>query len=63
MAETKARPNVVVATPADHAGRTLRMTDEELPKDTVTLVISLDDGSTDSTPEVGLIVNGRSARR
>ena len=38
--------------PAYNAGRTLRMTYEELPKDTVNLVILVDDGSTDTTLEV-----------
>ena len=43
---------VVVVMPAYNAGRTLRMTYEELPKDTVNLVILVDDGSTDRTLEV-----------
>ncbi len=38
--------------PAYNAGRTLRMTYEELPKDAVSLVILVDDGSTDATLEV-----------
>lgn len=38
--------------PAYNAGRTLRMTYEELPKEHVHLVILVDDGSTDSTLEV-----------
>ncbi|MBI2491270.1 MAG: glycosyltransferase family 2 protein [Candidatus Rokubacteria bacterium] len=38
--------------PAYNAGRTLRMTYEELPKDAVSLVILVDDGSTDGTPEI-----------
>ena len=38
--------------PAYHAGRTLRMTYEELPKDTVSTVILVDDGSTDTTLEI-----------
>ncbi len=50
MGET--RPNIVVVMPAYNAGRTLRMTYEELPKDTVNLVILVDDGSTDATLEV-----------
>src|SRR5438309_4059499 len=50
MEETK--PNIVVVMPAYNAGRTLRMTYEELPKDTVNLVILVDDGSTDATLEV-----------
>jgi glycosyltransferase involved in cell wall biosynthesis len=45
-------PKVVVVMPAYNAGRTLRMTYEELPKDTVNLVILVDDGSTDKTLEV-----------
>jgi len=43
---------VVVVMPAYNAGRTLRLTYEELPKDTVSLVILVDDGSTDGTLEV-----------
>jgi glycosyltransferase involved in cell wall biosynthesis len=46
------KPKVVVVMPAYNAGRTLRMTYEELPKDTVNLVILVDDGSTDATLEV-----------
>ena len=38
--------------PAYNAGRTLRLTYEELPKETVSLVILVDDGSTDSTLDV-----------
>ena len=45
-------PKVVVVMPAYNAGRTLRLTYEELPKDTVSLVILVDDGSTDATLEV-----------
>ena len=45
-------PKVVVVMPAYNAGRTLRMTYEELPKDSVNLVILVDDGSTDSTLEI-----------
>jgi glycosyltransferase involved in cell wall biosynthesis len=45
-------PKVVVVMPAYNAGRTLRMTYEELPKDTVSTVILVDDGSTDATLEV-----------
>jgi glycosyltransferase involved in cell wall biosynthesis len=48
----RAVPKVVVVMPAYNAGRTLRMTYEELPKDTVNLVILVDDGSTDATIEV-----------
>src|SRR6266702_1508096 len=43
---------VVVVMPAYNAGRTLRLTYEQLPKDTVSLVILVDDGSTDATLEV-----------
>jgi glycosyltransferase involved in cell wall biosynthesis len=46
------KPKVVVVMPAYNAGRTLRMTYEELPKDTVNLVILVDDGSTDMTLDV-----------
>ena len=45
-------PKVVVVMPAYNAGRTLRMTYEELPKDCVNLVIVVDDGSTDATLDV-----------
>jgi glycosyltransferase involved in cell wall biosynthesis len=45
-------PKVVVVMPAYNAGRTLRLTYEELPKETVNLVILVDDGSTDATLEV-----------
>jgi len=47
-----AGPKVVVVMPAYNAGRTLRLTYEELPKDTVNLVILVDDGSTDQTLEI-----------
>ena len=46
------KPKVVVVMPAYNAGHTLKMTYEELPKDTVNLVILVDDGSTDRTLEV-----------
>ena len=46
------KPKVVVVMPAYNAGRTLRLTYEELPKDTVATVILVDDGSTDETLEV-----------
>ncbi len=49
---TVRQPKVVVVMPAYNAGRTLRMTYEELPKDTVNLVILVDDGSRDATLEV-----------
>ena len=45
-------PHVVVVMPAYNAGRTLRKTYEELPKDTVDQVILVDDGSTDATIDV-----------
>jgi glycosyltransferase involved in cell wall biosynthesis len=45
-------PKIVVVMPAYNAGRTLRMTYEELPKEAVSLVILVDDGSTDATLEV-----------
>ncbi len=47
-----AGPKVVVVMPAYNAGRTLRLTYEDLPKDTVNLVILVDDGSTDQTLEI-----------
>jgi glycosyltransferase involved in cell wall biosynthesis len=52
MSETRSSPKVVVVMPAYNAGRTLRLTYEELPKDTVNLVILVDDGSTDATLDV-----------
>ena len=44
MANEARKPKVVVVMPAYNAGRTLRMTYEELPKDTVSMVILVDDG-------------------
>src|SRR6516165_3349899 len=52
QANVQTREKVVVVMPAYNAGRTLRLTYEELPKDTVNLVILVDDGSTDGTLEV-----------
>ncbi len=52
MSETRSSPKVVVVMPAYNAGRTLRLTYEELPKDAVNLVILVDDGSTDATLDV-----------
>ena len=52
MSEARTVPKVVVVMPAYNAGRTLRLTYEELPKDTVNLVILVDDGSTDATLDV-----------
>jgi glycosyltransferase involved in cell wall biosynthesis len=46
------KPKVVVVMPAYNAERTLRMTYEELPKDTVSSVILVDDGSKDETLKV-----------
>jgi len=46
------KPKVVVVMPAYNAGRTLRMTYEELPKDAIHAVILVDDGSTDETLRV-----------
>lgn len=51
------KPKVVVVMPAYNAGKTLRMTYEELPKDHVHLVILVDDGSTDATLEVASQLN------
>lgn len=48
---------VVVVMPAYNAGRTLRMTYEELPKDHVHHVILVDDGSTDETLEIARKLN------
>ena len=52
MSDASGRAKVVVVMPAYNAGRTLRLTYEEIPKDTVNLVILVDDGSTDTTLEV-----------
>ncbi len=46
------KPKVIVVMPAYNAGRTLRMTYEELPKDTIHTVILVDDGSTDETLQI-----------
>jgi len=46
------KPKVVVVMPAFNAEHTLRVTYEELPKDTVHTVILVDDGSTDETLKV-----------
>jgi glycosyltransferase involved in cell wall biosynthesis len=43
---------VVVVMPAYNAGRTLRMTYEALPKEAVSTVILVDDGSTDTTLDI-----------
>ena len=43
---------VVVVMPAYNAGRTLRLTYEELPEESVNLVILVDDGSTDATLDI-----------
>jgi glycosyltransferase involved in cell wall biosynthesis len=51
------KPKVVVVMPAYNAGRTLRMTYEELPKDTVSTVILVDDGSTDETLKIARELN------
>jgi glycosyltransferase involved in cell wall biosynthesis len=52
MSRTLKTPKVIVVMPAYNAGRTLRLTYEELPKDTVNTVILVDDGSTDATLDV-----------
>jgi glycosyltransferase involved in cell wall biosynthesis len=49
---TPKAPKVVVVMPAYNAGRTLRLTYEELPKESVSLVILVDDGSTDATLDI-----------
>lgn len=46
------RPKVAVVMPAFNAGRTLRLTYEDLPRDQVDVVILVDDGSTDQTLKV-----------
>src|SRR2546428_6255619 len=57
MSDEARKPKVVVVMPAYNAGRTLRMTYEELPKDTISLVILVDDGSTDATLEIARELN------
>jgi glycosyltransferase involved in cell wall biosynthesis len=52
MSVARSAPKVVVVMPAYNAGQTLRLTYEELPKDTVNLVILVDDGSTDATLDI-----------
>ncbi len=44
--------NVAVVMPAFNAGRTLRLTYEELPRDLVDVVILVDDGSSDETLKI-----------
>jgi glycosyltransferase involved in cell wall biosynthesis len=51
-ADVGTRPKVVVVMPAYNAARTLRMTYMELPRDSVDMVILVDDGSTDDTVNV-----------
>jgi len=51
------KPKIVVVMPAYNAGRTLKMTYEELPKDSVHLVILVDDASTDATIDVARQLN------
>ncbi len=51
------KPRVVVVMPAYNAGRTLQMTYAELPKDTVDMVILVDDASTDDTVAVARELN------
>lgn len=48
----KPPPKIIVVMPAYNAGRTLRMTYEQLPKENLHSVILVDDGSTDATLEV-----------
>ncbi len=48
----RAQPSVVVVMPAFNAGRTLRVTYEELPRGQASHVIVVDDGSTDNTVSV-----------
>src|SRR6266581_3536778 len=52
FADVKSDAKVIVVMPAYNAGRTLRMTYEELPKDAVSMVILVDDGSTDATLDI-----------
>ncbi len=46
------KPKVVVVMPAYNAAQTLRMTYAALPRDTVDLVIVVDDGSSDQTTAI-----------
>ncbi len=48
---------VIVVMPAYNAGKTLRLTYEELPKDKVDLVILVDDGSSDDTIHIARQLN------
>jgi glycosyltransferase involved in cell wall biosynthesis len=52
LGDMKVKPKVVVVMPAYNAGSTLRLTYEELPKESVNLVILVDDGSKDRTLEI-----------
>lgn len=50
-------PKVIVVMPAYNAGRTLRMTYEQLPKEHIYSVILVDDGSTDDTIKIARQLN------
>jgi len=52
-----AEHRVVVVMPAYNAGKTLRMTYEQLPHDRIDLVILVDDGSRDETLEIARQLN------
>src|SRR5678815_5036819 len=52
-------PRVVVVMPAFNAARTLEMTYKELPHDRVSLVILVDDGSSDRTIDIARQLNLR----
>jgi glycosyltransferase involved in cell wall biosynthesis len=52
-------PKVIVVMPAYNAARTLRMTYEELPKESIHAVILVDDGSIDETVEIARNLNLR----
>src|SRR3954463_5702687 len=54
-----AESKVVVVMPAFNAARTLEMTYKELPHDRVSLVILVDDGSSDQTIEIARRLNLR----
>lgn len=59
LEEGQAKAKVVVVMPAYNAEKTLRLTYNDIPKETVDLVILVDDGSTDETLAVAQELNLR----